>query len=172
MSDMKFISSIDLLDYLHFLENKSTCAAKKVGCAIFRRVDNDNFEILAGGWNASIGPCKCNELFEKKNGIWFKNNKECESNAHKIFSDKYEIHAEMMALNNLNKSEYLRDPSQIEVLSTYSSCINCAKHLLYNNIQRAFYINPFDDITEVERMYTILETPLIQIRKASDINAS
>jgi len=176
MSD-KLVNAQGLLQELFTSENKSTCSAKKVGCVIFHRIENNKFEILSTGWNDSIGPCKCTELFEKQNGTWFyKNNGkgmlECEMNAHKKFSEKYEVHAEMMALTNLNKMNLGNHSLQLEILSTYSSCINCTKHLLYNGISRAFYVHSFDDIVDVKRMYTILETPLIQITKASDINAN
>lgn len=81
-------------DYVKQVSLKSTCAALKVGSII----TDVNFNLLSNGWNnTKTSVTQCNQLFEKRNNIWYNKltNKICNTQKdHHNWSQQNEIHGE------------------------------------------------------------------------------
>ena len=148
--DLTFIKTTKL-----FSEN-SKCAAKKVACVLVK-----DGNIISIGLNGTLpGAKNCNEIFEKKDGNWYKKittyNRQNENDTllsvdkddHHNWSLFNEIHAEINALSHANKNNVNVQDSTAYI--THSPCFNCAKTLVAFGIKEIHYIEKYDDFDEVE----------------------
>lgn len=150
----------NIIASLRFWASHSTCSAKQIGCVIFEEPDN---YILSSGYNTSvINGLKCTDLFMKKNGIWYdKRTNEIlkDQELHNKWSQENEIHAEMAALMNLS-----RITIDVSMICTFSPCVNCAKHILFNkHITKVYYFHDYDDIESVKIMFAHNNIQLIKL---------
>lgn len=104
----------EIIDYLLTdVASKGTCTRHKVGCLVLDKEMN----ILAEGWNDTIGELKCHHIY--KNGETYSP----EHGHHRTWSLKNEIHAEVNALNKLSDDQ-LHNVGYI--LVSHSPCKNCS----------------------------------------------
>lgn len=142
---------------------ESKCSAKKVGCLLVR--DNN---ILAVGINGTFsGAMNCCDKFAKRSdGVWLEYREddiyECEDQeAHHKWSLVHEVHAEMNALAKANKNGVSVKDATAYV--THSPCYNCAKNLYTFGINKIFYSQEYDDITDVRELLKDFDIELIHI---------
>ena len=101
----------------------STCKYVHVGAVI---VQPDSNRIIGTGYNGSApGQKHCNELTNLSR------------EAHKDWSDKNEIHAEMNAIINAAKNGAATD--NCVLYTTVSPCWNCLKHIKTAGINTIYY---------------------------------
>lgn len=96
----------------------STCKFTHVGCVI----TTNEFKPVSFGYNGTVSGHKhCCDM-------------EMTRDEHVVFSDQYEVHAEMNAIiqgdRNLMKGGYS--------FTTISPCFNCMKHLMSSGVNYAF----------------------------------
>ena len=100
----------------------STCKYTQVGCVLLTK----DFKVISSGFNGVISKQKhcCDVEHESRD-------------AHGIFADKFEIHAEMNALLQVTEPRRLEDSI---CFSSLQPCYNCLKHLVQAGV-RQFYFN-------------------------------
>lgn len=142
---------------LQILQSYSTCSRLKVAAILVK----DN-KIISNGYNGTAsGEPHCCDIFPQKAiDRFFKRagkleltdsitSREVEEisyqeylDLHKIFSDKYEIHAEDNCLS-IAVQEGI-DLHRAIIYCTYSPCINCAKLIYYSGVKEVYFIHGYD----------------------------
>ena len=113
----------------------STCAKIKVGAVIVK-----NNRIISTGFNGTpSGIIHCEDYFLGR---------EVTDEEHKLFSFRYELHAEMNALSECLKSGL--NPENAEMYVTHSPSSNSAKMILASGIAKVFYLHKCDDVAGIE----------------------
>jgi dCMP deaminase len=171
-----------LLYQMRILEDKSTCAAKKVACIIFDNKDSydipsyeDDFNkkySIYTGYNKSVTNCKCCDLFykDKEKNLWYTIAEDGSltidntGRRHGRWSSLHEVHAEIAALTEYNKSIRFVNPS---ALISYSPCVDCCKSLINAGIKNIFYFEVYDNVSSVR---TLCKEAGIIFRKISIVN--
>jgi dCMP deaminase len=109
----------------------SKCVSKQVGSVIVR-----DFRILSTGYNGvPKGYKNCCEVFPNYN-------KETDRQIHNLFSEKYEIHAEMNAMVWAAKNGISIDNS--DIYCTLQPCFNCTKNIIQSGIKNIYFMNRYD----------------------------
>jgi deoxycytidylate deaminase len=159
----------------------STCARLKVGCCIF----NKKGRCVITSYNGTIsGMLNCNAIFNfDDNSVNFDKLHELEPtwepnlkgiqnikvnkirDLHHKFSEKYEIHAEMNAILNLNKTNSNVSLQDCIIMITTEPCINCMKLIAASGIKTVFYIEKYDrnDETVISNLSKNLGLNMIKI---------
>lgn len=121
----------------HEIEDKSECSKRKVAAIIF---DNDpNISVtrqyISWGVNKPVLNQICGDSIISD---------------HRKFSDTFEIHAEINAINNaLKKNVDLSKYSNLSILVTCSPCNACLKSLIDLGIKNVFYYEEYDKSKEL-----------------------
>ena len=107
----------------------STCTRLQVGCVIVK-----DKRVVSMGYNGTPkGHCHCNENFEK--GVYT-------DEAHRIFSDKNELHAEQNAIAFAAKGGISINNNIMFV--TMSPCNSCSKLIIASGIREVYYLEEYD----------------------------
>jgi len=117
----------------------SSCIRLKVGAVITK----DN-RIISTGWNGvSSGVPHCNELNNELRLINDDSLYQIEDRKkHHIFSEQFEIHAEMNAILDMAKRGL--SPEGATLYTTIAPCTNCAKLVIVSGIKRIVYLKEYD----------------------------
>lgn len=125
---------------------ESTCARLKVGACL-----TDGRYVLGTGWNGVLsGKKHCNKLFTcSDDGRYFLNGFELSEeewlDKHHIYSQKYEIHAEINAMLNSSKKGSI-------MYVTTAPCNACLKQMAAYGIRQVRYRDEYDR-TPVDKQY-------------------
>ena len=148
--------TVNLYNELKKVEEKSTCAAKKVGCIIMDfNPETSGFSIISSGYNKSCSSTQCNEIFKKEGDTWYykedKNDKEWLEDftglRHKKWSMIHEVHAEIDAITNYKYS--WTHTMNLGCIVTYSPCLDCCKNLINLGVRDIFFEKKFDNIDDI-----------------------
>lgn len=142
----------------------STCCSKQVGAVIYNYKTGIALSI---GVNKSI-ITDCDRIFNKKEHKvhsslsrliemsieyqktdWTEVDKRTFEKAHDQFVERYEVHAEMNALNSL-ASHHRR--KELALFCTHEPCINCLKHIVNAGIEHVFYLNEYKKVSKCQIM--------------------
>ena len=139
------------LKLLQKYENKSTCIAKKVGCII---ISNKSDKLLSYGWNTTIIGSKCNELFVRNDNKHITCINDDIHDTHNYWSKHNEIHAEMMALMNLLKNNYIHNSNDyLKMYVSWSPCMTCMLSIAQTDlIKEIYYKNTYDNLSEIMKI--------------------
>jgi len=119
------------IEIARIMAEKSKCSRLKVGAVITK----DN-RIIGCGYNGTpSGFINCNEACEN-----LRDNKE--QSEHHLFSEQYEIHAEMNAILDLAKRGL--SPEGSTLYTTICPCKNCAKLVIAAGIKRIIFDHYYD----------------------------
>lgn len=152
-----------LIRLVQKLSLSSTCCSKQVGAVIYNYKTGTPLSI---GVNKSI-IIDCDRLFNKKehtirkdakhfidmtikyerNKAWTQVDVDTFEKAHDQFVERYEVHAEMNALNNLSTAHKKKD---LALLCTHQPCINCLKHIVNAGIEHVFFINEYKKVSKCQ----------------------
>ena len=147
------------MDITEVIAEHSKCEAKKVGCVIVK-----NQSIVSTGVNGTpAGYINCNDLFcrcsdgwmstltpnegrstTNRNGVkyWLSKDQEI----HHKWSMKYEIHAEINALNKMIKNGISSE--NCTLYCNFSPCIQCCKSIISAGIKEVVFLHAYDDAFE------------------------
>ena len=132
--------------------DRSTCLKKKVG-AIIAKKNKNNYEIISQGYNGTFSKEQecCDYWYDqwRKAGSigTFKKYQQTQEfkEAHRQWSLKNEIHAEVNAIAGVTRSN---NSSVGTVLFTiYSPCDSCVKHIIAAKISEIYYKILYKDCT-------------------------
>lgn len=132
----------------------SKCVSKQVACLIVR----DNRIISSGINGTATGYTNCNEVFDRN---------KFDREKHHIFSDMFEIHAEMNAILNAAKNGISINNSTAYCI--LEPCFNCSKNLAMSGIRRIVYLNSYDLInnnkTDIKKRNKYLKKLKVKLEK-------
>jgi len=121
------------LDIADKISEFSKCASLQVGCVI----EKDG-RIISIGYNGTpSGYVNCNEVF---NGP---------SDEHSIWSDKYEIHAELNAILFAAKNGVSIDGATL--YCSVRPCWQCTKNIIQSGIKKIIYRREYHRISKSEQ---------------------
>jgi dCMP deaminase len=117
----------------------STCQFTQVGCVLL----TEDFKIISSGYNGVIKnkPHCCDVVHEDRD-------------AHGIFADKFEIHAEMNALLQVTEPNRLK---RSICFSTIQPCYNCVKHLVAAGVTDFYFETEYWRINKEQYISTVRE---------------
>lgn len=141
----------------------SSCCSKQVGAVVYNYKTGVALSI---GVNKSI-IIDCDRLFNKKehmirkdvrhfidmtikyerNKAWTEVDTRTFEKAHDQFVERYEVHAEMNALNNLASHHRKKE---LALFCTHAPCINCLKHIINAGIEHVFYLNDYKKVSKCQ----------------------
>lgn len=133
------------------ISKNSNCVSFQVGAVLVK-----DKRIISTGYNGTpAGFINCNEYFQ---------NKTYTREEHHVFSEKFEIHAELNTIIYAARSGISIQNSDIYI--THQPCSNCLKMLAGAGIKNIYYRYPYDksnynDLTE--KLLTDLQIKLIKI---------
>ena len=103
----------------------STCKYTKVGAVLL----TEDFKIISTGYNGVIsGATHCCDIDH------------VDRDAHGVFADKFEIHAEMNALLQVTEPSRLKNSI---CFSTLQPCYNCMKHLVQSGVKHFYFMEAY-----------------------------
>ena len=143
-------NDIIFLNIAKEIAKMSKCVSHKVGVVIVK-----DRRIISTGYNGT--PCgfpNCNEIFFEK---------KFSRRDHHIFSEQYEIHAEMNAIIFAARKGISIEGAN--VYTTLHPCNNCLKNLCNCGIQNIFYIDDYDKFKDSELIITLIEKSKINLIK-------
>lgn len=111
------------------LSGLSKCVSKKVGCVIVK----DRRMICAGYNGTPSGHVNCNHVFDPDNFNRIK---------HHDFSERFEIHAEMNAINFAAKEGI--SVKGTTLYTTLQPCTQCVKNLIQTGIKKIVFSDVYD----------------------------
>jgi dCMP deaminase len=124
------------------LKSLSKCTRLKVCCVI---VKNDR--IISTGLNGTPrGFRNCSDVFTEAERA-----KDTYYNAHHLFSEKYEVHAEQNAILELGHNTSIDSYKNLELYCSTCPCPNCAKLIAQAGIKKVYYANDYDRLPEGEK---------------------
>lgn len=130
------------IDVTESLKSLSKCTRLKVCCVI---VKNDR--IISTGLNGTPKGFKnCFDVFTEAERA-----KETYYEAHHLFSEKYEVHAEQNALLELGHNTSIESYKDLELYCSTCPCPNCAKLIAQAGIKKVYYANDYDRLPEGEK---------------------
>lgn len=130
----------------------SHCMSHKVGCVIVK-----NNRIISTGINGTpSGIINCDEVFSADTF-----NRE----EHKIFSDKWEIHAEMNAIISCAREGISCKDS--DIYCSLMPCQQCIKNISMSGIKNIYYIDRYDRYTDedIKNIYDFCKSLNIHIEQ-------
>jgi len=126
------------------IERKSECTKRQVGAVIFD-IQTPNLastqQIISWGYNYALLGKKCTDNILSN---------------HRQFSEIFEIHAEIAAINKLVKINNVNIYQNLSILVTCSPCNACMKSLLDLNFKNIYYYDYYEkskDLLELARKY-------------------
>lgn len=158
----------------------STCARLKVGCCIFNKAGR----CVITSYNGTISEMiNCNEIFDITNltidfDKWHQIDQTINKRSGKMvvsreefmvlhhnFSEKYEIHAEMNAILNLNKTNSNVNLSDCSIMITTQPCVNCMKLIAASGIKTVYYLEKYDrnNDNEIDMLSEALGLKMIKV---------
>lgn len=149
---MKNFSNNDIifLNIAKEIAKMSKCVSHKVGVILVK-----DKRIISTGYNGTpMGFQNCNELFNKE---------QFSREEHHLFSERYEIHAEMNAILFAARKGISIEGA--DVYTTLHPCYNCLKNLCNCGINNIFYLNDYDKFEENDLSKTLLEKSKINLIK-------
>ena len=133
------------------ISKNSNCVSFQVGAVLVK-----DKRIISTGYNGTpAGFINCNDYFK---------NKTYTREEHHVFSEKFEIHAELNTIIYAARAGISIQNSDIYI--THQPCSNCLKMLAGAGIKNIYYRYPYDksnynDLTE--KLLTDLQIKLIKI---------
>lgn len=122
-------------EVLRTFEKRSTCARVQVAALIVK-----DGRIISTGWNGvAKGRTHCNEKFR---GI----DMELGHEGHRLFSDRYELHAEQNAIGYAAKETVATN--EAVMYCSCSPCLNCAKLIVASGITCVYFLDVYDRAPE------------------------
>jgi dCMP deaminase len=115
------------------MASHSKCRRLHVGAVIVK-----DKRVISTGYNGTpTGMKNCDEVFDEAaiNDPEF-------NEKHRVFSAKYDLHAELNACIFAHRDENSVDGCDLYL--THAPCSNCAKLLVAEGIKRVFYFEPYD----------------------------
>ena len=122
------------MDFAIVMAGKSHCKRLQVGAVI--TLDN---RVISCGYNGTpSGFINCDEANRELDVF----NSKQDSDAHHVFSDNFEIHAEMNAILDMAKRGL--SAKGCTLYTTVCPCKNCAKLVIAAGIKRIVYLKLYD----------------------------
>lgn len=123
------------IDTANSLKVMSKCTRLKVCCLVVK-----NNRIISTGVNGTPKGFKnCSEVFSVQErltkGYYEK---------HHIFSEAYEVHAEMNAIIELGRNTSIDSYADLELFCSTCPCPNCAKMIAQAGIKKVYYSEAYD----------------------------
>lgn len=113
------------------ISNLATCAFTKVGVLILTK----DLKPISHGYNGVPSKMKhCCDM-------------DMTRDEHKLFAEKYEVHAEMNAILQVENTSKLKDSV---IFTTLHPCENCLKHISSVGIKTVFYDSKYWRMTDEE----------------------
>jgi dCMP deaminase len=124
---------------------ESNCVKYKVGVVIVK----DN-RIILQGYNGTVSKfINCSEKFN--NGI----NSDIERKEHNIWSNSFEVHAEMNSICYASKKGISLEGTIM--YCTHTPCNNCLKHIIQAGIKKVIYKNEYINNSQLEDRKELLK---------------
>ena len=126
----------------YLLGQESKCVSHQVGAVIAK-----DKRIISTGYNGTPPKFKnCNEVFDPKN---------FDREEHHIWSDKYEVHAELNALAYSAKNDI--GINGAEIYTILQPCDNCLKNIIAAGIKKIYYVISYDKATKDNELWNLIE---------------
>jgi dCMP deaminase len=120
-------------DIVLTFEKRSTCARVRVASIIIQ-----DGRIISSGWNGvPKGFQHCNSIHKE-----YDVHSEAGKAQHRLFSERFEKHAEANAIGQCAKHGIATDGATI--LQTVSPCMQCAKLIEASGIKEVYYLRDYD----------------------------
>ena len=152
-----------IMNTLHEFEKHSHCAAKHVCCILVQEDKYHNYNILSIGINGTApGQPNCDEVWKRYEPGWInkKDKLVYPKEAHHIWSNINEIHAEVNAISKCAKSGIPTDGAYAFI--SYSPCMHCAKLLVSSGFKRVCFRERYDDYEEIKKFLNTNGVEVIQ----------
>lgn len=141
---MKMHSEI-FLEICQQVSKMSKCCSTKVGSLIVK-----DSRIISMGYNGTpSGYINCEDYFKDKILLLKALSEKDFKEAHKWFSERYEIHAEQNAIVWAGRKGISIEGSII--YCTLEPCFNCTKMILNSGIEKIIYSKEYERFSEEER---------------------
>ena len=125
---------------------ESNCVKYQVGAVLVK----DN-RIILQGYNGTISKfTNCCDKFHNFNPNSEKNREE-----HSIWSNAFEVHAEMNIITHAAKKGISLENGTM--YCTHTPCNNCLKHLVQAGIKEIYYLNDYIDNSNLQERLELLD---------------